>query len=347
MAITFYMSPITLLIQFFSNVGIVLNGGFVQVYLAGTTTPATTYTDSTGTVVNANPIALSAAGRLVAAGTGAPVAVWLPAGVAHKMVVTDSGGNFVCSIDNLTGINDISSLLSTLATPTSSASAGGIDLIANGVKSYLNFAAMRAAPTPVLVSGQTLIVIASGQSTSGDTRGGAFIWVAASTTADDNFNNIQPTAITGSNPGRYVRVSQPYLPTFDSADPVDQGGATQGAFQGQLTGFAASGAVNCTYYLIGLAGAGALVVLIVGTYTATSTTTLMTLTGLPTNIVPGANVTQAAIIGNNGANAAGGATFTAGSSVIQFGATIGAVGGFTASGAKGLPLSQIFIYQQS
>ena len=348
MATTYVMSPITLLIQFFSNVGIVLNGGFVQVYQAGTTTPQTTYTDSTGTVANANPIALSAAGRLVAAGTGAPVAVWVPSGTPHKMVVTDSGGNFVVAIDNLNGLNDVSSVLTQLAAPTSSAAAGGADLVANAVKSALNFAAVRAMPIPAPVSGQTVMVIASGQTTSNDTRGGAFIWSASSTATDDNFNVLLPTAGASTVAGRWIRVSQPYLPTFDSGDPINQGGVTQGTFTAQLTGFASNGSVSCTYYLIGLTGQGAIVVLVIGTYTATSTAATMTLTGLPAAITPAVNSqNEPAIVGNSAANVAGNALLTGGSSVIQFGVGAGAVGGFATSGTKGLPVQQTIVYQQS
>lgn len=347
MATTYYLSPITLILQFFTNVGVVLNGGFVYVYAAGTTTQVTTYSDSTGTTANSNPIALSSAGRPVASGTGAPVAVWLAGGVAHKMVVQDASGNFIASIDNLTSINDVSTLLTQLATPTSSSQTGGADLIANAVKSYLNFAAMRAAAAPSPVSGQTVIAIAAGQTTSSDTRGGAFYWNATSTATDDNFNTIQPSAITGANAGRWIRVSQPYLPDFDQANPVDQGGVTAGQFTAALTGFSANGSVTCTYYLIGLTGGGALVVLIVGAYTATSTTTAMTLTGLPTAILPASTQCLNAIVGNNTANALGAANLSPASSTITFGASVGASGGFTASGTKGLPVPQVFVYQQS
>jgi len=347
MASTFYLSPITLIIQFFNNVGVVLNGGFVYVYQAGTTTPVTTYTDSTGTTANSNPIALSSTGRLVSAGTGAPVAVWLAAGVAHKMVVTDASGNQMVTIDNLTSVNDVSTLLTQLATPTSSAQTGGVDLVANAVKSYLNFAAMRAAAAPTLVSGQTAIAIAAGQTTSSDNRGGSFYWNASSIATDDNYNNIQPSAITGTNPGRWVRISEPYLPNFDQSNPVDQGGVTSGAFTASLTGFASPGAVACTYYLLGLSGGGALVFLNIGAYTATSTGTTMTLTGLPSNITPGGNQTLTCVVGNNGANAIGAVTVTANSTTLQFGASAGAVGGFTSSGSKGLPVAQVLIYQQS
>lgn len=49
--------------QFFDDSGNPLNGGFIYTYAAGTSTPATTYTDSALSVANANPIVLDSAGR--------------------------------------------------------------------------------------------------------------------------------------------------------------------------------------------------------------------------------------------------------------------------------------------
>lgn len=98
---TGYLSPIGLILQAFTDQGVVLSGGLVNTYVAGTTTPVTTYTDSTLTVPNANPIVLSATGRL-------PASVWLPAGITHKMVLQTSTGATVTggTVDNLTSIND-------------------------------------------------------------------------------------------------------------------------------------------------------------------------------------------------------------------------------------------------
>ena len=42
-------------VQLFDDYGDVLNGGTIESYAGGTTTPLATYTDSTGGVTNANP----------------------------------------------------------------------------------------------------------------------------------------------------------------------------------------------------------------------------------------------------------------------------------------------------
>lgn len=201
---TYYMSPISLLIQIFSNIGIPLQGGFVETYLAGGTTPVTTFTDSTGATPNQNPIQLSSAGRLQSAG-GSPVACWLPAGVAHKMVITDSGANFILGLDNLTAINDPSSLIALLATVSSGSILGGADLVANAMRSYDVIASVRAAAVPNLAAGQTLIIDVEGGTLVNDGGGGIFYWSATSTAADDGVTAIKPTAILVGNPGRYLR----------------------------------------------------------------------------------------------------------------------------------------------
>src|ERR1700744_5206634 len=190
----YYMSPISLLIQIFSNIGIPLQGGFVATYLAGSVTPVTSYTDSTGTTQNANPIPLSSAGRLQSAG-GAPVACWLPQGVAHKMVITDSGGNFILGLDNLTSINDPATLLALLATVSTSSILGGADLIANAMRSYDVVASVRAAQAPNLAAGQTLVIDVEGGTLVNDGNGGLFFWSATSTAVDDGQSVIKPTSI--------------------------------------------------------------------------------------------------------------------------------------------------------
>ncbi len=75
-----YMSPITTMLQFFSDQGLVGDGYKVYVYTAGTTTPLTTYTDSALGTSNANPIVLNSNGRL-------PNAVWVDGNVRHKMIL--------------------------------------------------------------------------------------------------------------------------------------------------------------------------------------------------------------------------------------------------------------------
>jgi len=85
--------------QFFSNNGVPLAGGLLYTYLAGTSTPATAYTSSSGITPLANPIILDAAGRVP---TGE---IWLTDGISYKFVLKDSTDVLIATWDNLSGIN--------------------------------------------------------------------------------------------------------------------------------------------------------------------------------------------------------------------------------------------------
>ena len=99
---TGYISPIGLILQAFTDQGVVLAGGKVWTYTAGTTTPVTTYTDSTLVTPNANPIILQSNGRL-------PASIWTGTTVVLKMVLQDSTGAVIVggTVDNLPAINDV------------------------------------------------------------------------------------------------------------------------------------------------------------------------------------------------------------------------------------------------
>jgi hypothetical protein len=96
---TAYLSPIGNS-QFEDANGNPLTGGKVYTYLAGTSTPETTWTTSEGDVAQANPIVLNSLGA-----TANPI--WLTAGVAYKFVIKDSADvTTLYTFDNITGIND-------------------------------------------------------------------------------------------------------------------------------------------------------------------------------------------------------------------------------------------------
>ena len=201
--VNFYLCPIATIFQYFSNAGVMLSGGKLFTYLAGTSTPQTTYSDITGNVPNANPIILDSNGRLP------NVSIWQPGGIALKVIVQDSIGNLIGpTFDQLQGIDDLVLANSALANP---ASGSGADLVANAMRSYDIFATARAANVPILQSGQTLIVDFEGGVSIADGIGGLFYWNAASTAIDDGFNVIKPTALSG--PGRYLRLN-PYVEGF-------------------------------------------------------------------------------------------------------------------------------------
>lgn len=80
--------------QFFDDNGTPLTGGKLYTYIAGTTTPATTYTDSTGTTANTNPVILNSAGRV-------PYEIWLTSGTNYKFILKTSTDVLIGTYDNI------------------------------------------------------------------------------------------------------------------------------------------------------------------------------------------------------------------------------------------------------
>ena len=83
------------------NNGLPLSGGMVYWYLAGTTTPVIVYTESSGSTANTNPVILNTRGEPVQP-------IWLQTGKVYKAIITDSIGNLIRTVDNISGINDTS-----------------------------------------------------------------------------------------------------------------------------------------------------------------------------------------------------------------------------------------------
>lgn len=80
--------------QFFDDNGNPLSGGLLYTYEAGTTTPAITYTSSSGATANPNPVVLDAAGRV-------PEQIWLSTAYTYKFLLRTSAGVSIWSKDNI------------------------------------------------------------------------------------------------------------------------------------------------------------------------------------------------------------------------------------------------------
>lgn len=70
-----------------------LVGGSLFSFIAGTTTPATTYRDKDGREANENPVPLNERGECV---------VWILDDIEYKFILLDSFGNVIWSADNVT-----------------------------------------------------------------------------------------------------------------------------------------------------------------------------------------------------------------------------------------------------
>jgi hypothetical protein len=83
--------------QFFDNYGVILTGGKIYTYAAGTTTPLATYTTTTGNVAHTNPIILDSAGRVPGG------EIWLLMGYSYKFTLKTSADVLIATYDNIWG----------------------------------------------------------------------------------------------------------------------------------------------------------------------------------------------------------------------------------------------------
>ena len=81
--------------QFFDNNGVILTGGKIYTYDAGTTTPLATYTSSSGNTAHTNPIVLDSAGRVPNGGE-----IW-NALQLYKFVLKTSNDVLLATYDNV------------------------------------------------------------------------------------------------------------------------------------------------------------------------------------------------------------------------------------------------------
>jgi hypothetical protein len=82
--------------QFFTNSGVILSGGKLYTYAAGTTTPQVSYTSSSGVTAHTNPIILDSAGRVPGG------EIWI-ASPPYKFVLNTSTDVLIATYDNITG----------------------------------------------------------------------------------------------------------------------------------------------------------------------------------------------------------------------------------------------------
>jgi hypothetical protein len=85
--------------QFFDNNGVILSGGKIYTYAAGTTTPQASYTSAAGVTPHANPIILDSAGRVPGG------EIWLTDGLVYKFVIETAASILIGTYDNITGVN--------------------------------------------------------------------------------------------------------------------------------------------------------------------------------------------------------------------------------------------------
>jgi hypothetical protein len=85
--------------QFVDANGAPMSSGTITFYAAGSSTLQNTYTSQVGNVANSNPITLNVRGE-------SPNEVWLTGGLTYKIILKDSSGSTVWTVDNVSGVND-------------------------------------------------------------------------------------------------------------------------------------------------------------------------------------------------------------------------------------------------
>lgn len=105
MTASMYLSQ-TPVLQFFDSNGLLLVGGKLFLYEAGTTTKQAGFTDSTGDTALPNPVILNARGEIAPTATGTSCGLWLDPTLAYKMVLapatdTDPPTNPIWTIDQI------------------------------------------------------------------------------------------------------------------------------------------------------------------------------------------------------------------------------------------------------
>jgi hypothetical protein len=154
--------------QFFDNNGVILTGGKIYTYAAGTTTNQATYTSAAGTTAHTNPIVLDAAGRVPGG------EIWLTDGLQYKFVVKTSTEVLIGTYDNIVGINPTSNAENVVYNPPFTGgvatnveaklaqyiSAADFGAVGNG--SFDNATAINAAATAVATLGGGVITFGPG-----------------------------------------------------------------------------------------------------------------------------------------------------------------------------------------
>ena len=182
--------------QFFTNTGAVLTGGKLYTYLAGTTTPATTYTTSAGDVARTNPIILDSAGRVSGSGE-----IWLTSSINYKFLLKDSNDVLIATYDNISSQVSTDSSLVTYDPPFTNSVATTVEAKLSQYISVTDFGAVGNG-----VADDTAAIQAAINSL---TNGGSILFPEGTylISAALNLSNKVNIALIGSSPVNTLQAS--------------------------------------------------------------------------------------------------------------------------------------------
>lgn len=134
--------------QFFDDNGTPLSGGKLYTYTAGTTTPAATYTSSSGATPHANPIILDSAGRVSSE-------IWLNSLVSYKFTLTTSSNVTLWTKDDISGAATAAELADFKADLAASTGASLVGYGAGTVEDALDTVLGDRGPILIAITGQS------------------------------------------------------------------------------------------------------------------------------------------------------------------------------------------------
>jgi hypothetical protein len=145
--VTAVLAPLALQ-QFVDNNNVLLTGGKLFTYAAGTTTKLATYTDATGSTPNTNPVVLNSVGE---------AGIWLTPGVAYKFTLSpatdsDPPTNAFWTVDQIsapvsvafTGDSGAGGAVGLVPAPAAGNGAAGYVLLASGAWGPLAYVSQSA-----------------------------------------------------------------------------------------------------------------------------------------------------------------------------------------------------------
>jgi hypothetical protein len=126
--------------QFFTNSGVILSGGKLYSYAAGTTTPQATFTSSSGNTNHTNPIILDSAGRVPGG------EIWLSAS-SYKFVLNTATDVLIATYDNIRGLGatSVTNYTGNGSTVAYAVTGNVLDVYINGVYQNRNTYAVSGA----------------------------------------------------------------------------------------------------------------------------------------------------------------------------------------------------------
>jgi hypothetical protein len=144
--------------QFFTTAGAPLVGGFVDVYLAGTTTRSNTWEDRDQLTLNTNPIELNARGECD---------MFVDPDLTYKFVLKDPAGATLYTVDNVPGAGNQAGFTAALAAAVADATAEAQGYADDAASSLVDIAAqVNAASAAAKIYASTaagLAAVASGE----------------------------------------------------------------------------------------------------------------------------------------------------------------------------------------